>query len=66
MRPQASHRHVTCAMPDLAFLTVQRTQHGEQQAVSENDTVSNRAPEQGDGRGKATPAGEVSAYRRSA
>jgi hypothetical protein len=53
-------------MPALAFLTVQRTQHGEQQAASENDTVSNRAPEQGDERGKATPAGEVGAYRRSA
>lgn len=53
-------------MPALAFLTVQRTQHGEQQAASENDTVSNRAPEQGDERGKATLAGEVGAYRRSA
>jgi SRSO17 transposase len=55
------HRHVTCAMLALAFLTVQRAQHPdpEQAPAPENDTVS----EQGDEQGKAGQAQEMSACR---
>jgi SRSO17 transposase len=59
------HRHVTCAMLALAFLTVQRAQHpGPGQALAAGgDTVSGAAPEQGDEQGKAGQTEETSAYR---
>ena len=57
------HRHVTCAMLALAFLTVQRAQHPEQQAAPEPAAVCDHEPERGDEQGKAGQTRETSAYR---
>ncbi|MFJ1562401.1 hypothetical protein [Streptomyces mirabilis] len=59
------HRHVTCAMLALAFLTVQRVQHPdpEQQPPPEHVADSHTTPEHGDEQGKDGQARETSAYR---
>ncbi|MFK0297290.1 IS701 family transposase [Streptomyces sp. NPDC090442] len=55
------HRHVTCAMLALAFLTVQRTHHPGPEPAPENDTASGTGLEQVDKAGKAQPTTEASA-----
>jgi SRSO17 transposase len=57
------NRHGTCAMLALAFLTVQRAQHPEQQAAPENDAVSDHEVDQDDDQGKSGQTRETSAYR---
>ncbi|GBQ04453.1 transposase [Streptomyces spongiicola] len=59
------HRHVTCAMLALAFLTVQRAQHPDpgQTPAPGDHTASGNAPEQGDDQGKGRRTEEMTAYR---
>jgi len=59
------HRHVTCAMLALAFLTVQRAHHPdpEQAPAPEDDPLSGTGPEQDDEQGKDGRARETSACR---
>lgn len=57
------HRHVTCAMLALAFLTVQRAQHPDPgpEPAAEDETAADNAPEQGDEQGKDGQTREMGA-----
>ncbi|MGY4967594.1 IS701 family transposase [Streptomyces sp. 900105245] len=57
------HRHVTCAMLALAFLTVQRARPPGQEPAPADDTVGDDEPEQGDEQGKARQARETGTHR---
>jgi SRSO17 transposase len=59
------HRHVTCAMLALAFLTVQRAQHPDpgREPTPADDAVCDHEPEKGDEQGKAGQTEEIGPYR---